>query len=94
MKLLGQTILEKFNRRHPDARSQISAWQREVETAKWQTPSDIKERYTSASFLPDNRVIFNIKGNHYRLDVKISYKRQIVRVVRVGTHDEYSKWRF
>lgn len=59
--------------------------------ADWKTPKDIKKICTSASFLEDNRVVFNIKGNDYRLIVHIDYLRKIVRVKFIGTHSEYDK---
>ena len=94
MKVVGKGLLDDFSRVHADARSQIALWLYEVEDAEWKTPSDIKERYSHASFVADNRVIFNLKGNKYRIDVKVSYKIQVVMIVRVGTHTEYDKWRF
>ena len=94
MKVVGRKKLEAFSRRHADVRSQIQAWLCEVEEAQWQTPHDVKARYTTASFLGDNRVVFNLKGNKYRLDVKLSYKNQVVLIKRIGTHAEYSTWKF
>lgn len=94
MKVIGVGILEQFARNHQNVSTQIWAWRCEVEEATWQSPKDIKDRYVSASFLDDNRVIFNLKGNKYRLDVKVSYKHQVVLVKRIGTHSEYSKWKF
>jgi len=94
MKVLGQAILIDYSNNHADVASQISAWTAEVKEAKWTTPNDVKARYANASFLSDNRVIFNIKGNKYRLDTKIYYQRQIVIVKRIGTHGEYNKWKF
>lgn len=94
MKLVGRPVLDEFGRQHADVRKQIAAWIAEVEAAEWQTPQDIKTRYIRASFLSDNRVIFNLKGNDYRLDVKVSYKNQTVLIKRIGTHDEYDKWEF
>lgn len=94
MKVLGREVLENFARKHSDVRSQIDAWIEEAEDAEWQTPNDVKKRYVSVSFLANNRIIFNLKGNKYRLDVKISFKNQIILVVRIGTHAEYSSWRF
>ena len=93
MLLVGLVLLEEFARLHGDARSQIDAWVREAEDASWRSPSDIKARYPSASLLSHNRVIFNLKGNSYRLEVKISYESQVVLIKRVGTHAEYSKWK-
>jgi mRNA interferase HigB len=93
MKILGRNILSAFKTAHKDASSQIDAWEAEVSAVNWDKPSDIKARYASASFLPDNHVVFNIKGNKYRLLVQIAYKTKIVIVKRSGTHQEYMKWR-
>jgi len=57
----------------------------------WESPAQVKEKYRSASFVGENRVIFNIKGNDYRLVVKINYPYQVVYVRCVGTHAEYDK---
>lgn len=94
MKVVGRKELERFARKHADVRGQINAWLAEVEEAEWESPTDIKRRYAHTSFLSDNRVIFNLKGNSYRLDTKVSFKNQIVVVVRIGTHAEYTSWIF
>jgi len=94
MKVVGRKELERFTRKHADVRGQINAWLAEVEEAEWDSTTDIKRRYASASFLSNNRVIFNLKGNSYRLDTKVSFKNQIVVVVRIGTHAEYTAWIF
>ena len=94
MKVIGQAILIDYSNNHADVASQMSAWIAEAKEAKWATPNDIKARYVNASFLSDNRIVFNIKGNKYRLDTKIYYQRQIVMVKRIGTHGEYNKWKF
>lgn len=92
MKIVGLQILYDFGNRHADVVSQLNTWIHEVEEAQWQTPNDLKARYVHASFVADNKVIFNLKGNKYRLEVKVSYKSQVVLVNRIGTHAEYSKW--
>jgi mRNA interferase HigB len=92
MRLFGKAKLDDFANNHADVRPQIYAWVYEVENAEWHNPNDIKARYVNASFLSDNIVIFNLKGNKYRLEVKITYKSQIVIVTRIGTHADYSKW--
>jgi mRNA interferase HigB len=94
MQILGLPILEAFKKDHAACRGQLDAWQTEVAHENWQTPNDIKQRYRSADFLADNRVIFNIKGNAYRLVVKIRYQNGLVVVEWVGTHAEYSKKKF
>ncbi|MHC4178837.1 MAG: type II toxin-antitoxin system HigB family toxin [Planctomycetota bacterium] len=94
MRVVGKKILEDFKRRHADARSHVDAWISEVEEAEWESSHDIKARYASASFLADNRVVFNLKGKSYRLDVKINYVTAVVLIKRIGTHAEYDNWKF
>jgi len=94
MQIHGLGLLDDFMRHHAEAREQVNAWLYEVERAEWMKSQDIKERYPSASFLSDNRVIFNIKGKKYRIAIQVSYKQQIVLILRCGTHAEYSKWKF
>lgn len=94
MQLLGLPKLEAFKRKHADVRGPLDAWRAEVEAAQWAGPQDVKDRYPSASFLADNRVIFNIKGNAYRLVVKVRYRNGIVWIEWVGTHGDYDKQDF
>jgi len=94
MRVVGRQRLDDFCRRHVDAKSRALAWLAEVEDAEWRTPHDIRGRYSSASFLGENRVVFNLGGNRYRLDAKISYQRQQLLIVRLGTHSEYESWTF
>lgn len=94
MQLLGLPKLEAFKRSHADSRGPLDTWRVEVEGAQWAGPQDIKDRYPSASFLADNRVIFNIKGNTYRLVVKARYQNGIVLVEWIGTHADYDKQNF
>lgn len=94
MRILGLPILEEFKRKHADSRGQLDTWRAEVEREEWRTPQDIKRRYRNADFLSDNRVIFNIKGNSYRLVAKVRFQSGIVLVEWVGTHAEYSKQKF
>jgi mRNA interferase HigB len=91
MRLAGRLVLQRFIAEHADARSATAAWVGEVEGKTWSSPGDIKLRYPSASFLPNNRVIFNIKGNKYRFVVVVIYAGQTVLVEWAGTHAEYSK---
>jgi len=94
MRILGLPIIEAFKKDHAASRGQLDAWQTDVERETWLTPHDIKRRYRSADFLTDNRVIFDIKGNSYRLVVKVRYQNGLVVVEWVGTHAEYSKKKF
>ncbi len=92
MIIVGRPILEELKRKHADVQSQVDAWEAEVSIAQWGTPHDLKRRYPSASILAENRVIFNLKGDKYRLRVMVSYKSKIVYVEKAGTHKEYEKW--
>ena len=94
MRVLGRDKLDTFSRKHADAKKALDAWFGEAQSADWQTSQDIKNRYSSADFLANNRVIFNIKGNHYRLVVKVKYENGIALIEWVGTHAEYDKKRF
>lgn len=92
MRVVGRKRMEQFARQHAAARPLVRAWLAEVQTADWRGPQDIKERYRTASFLAQNRVVFNLGGNKYRLLVQASYSNGVVVVERVGTHAEYSRW--
>ncbi len=92
MNIIGKDKLNEFKESHPDASSQVDSWVAEVEEADWDTPQSIKERYAKASILPGNQVVFNIRGNRYRLLVRVGYQSKVVLVKNVGTHDEYMEW--
>ncbi len=69
----------------------MKAWYQETSKAEWTNPNNLKAEYPSASFLANNRVVFNIKGNHYRLIVKINYDYQIIWIRFIGSHAAYDK---
>jgi mRNA interferase HigB len=94
VKISGRNRLLEFSCKHSNAKKALDAWFYEAESADWKTPQDIKNRYSSADFLANNRVIFNIKGNHFRLVVKVRYQNGIVLIEWVGTHADYDKKRF
>ncbi|MBK6803767.1 MAG: type II toxin-antitoxin system HigB family toxin [Betaproteobacteria bacterium] len=89
MKIVGRDKLTAFCLCHPDGRKQIACWLAEAGKVAWKTPQDIKDRYASVSFLSQNRVIFNVKGNDYRLETTIAYKTGVVIVDWIGTHADY-----
>ncbi len=91
MRIIAKKILRGFWDIHPDSEQQLKSWYQETSKAEWISPRQIKKEYPTASFLADNRVIFNIKGNHYRLIVKISYDYKMVWIRFIGTHAEYDK---
>lgn len=91
MKIIAKKILREFWQKHQDCKQQLKSWFQETSKVEWKSTKDIKKEYPSTSFLADNRVIFDIKENHYRLIVKINYDYQIVWIRFIGTHDEYDK---
>lgn len=91
MRLVGRDTLDEFTNAHDDARAWIENWIADVEAAQWRTPQDIRDSYASASFLANRIVIFNVKGNRYRLEVQVAYNTGVVVVKWAGTHAEYTK---
>jgi len=91
MNVISKRTLIKFYEHHVQAKTSLEVWHADARKSEWNTPDDIKKTYASASFLADNRVVFNIKGNDFRLIVHIDYKRKIVRVKFIGTHSQYDK---
>lgn len=91
MRVISRKALRECWERHPNAEQPLRAWLANVKRANWQTPANVKTTYRNASFLTNNRVVFNIKGNHYRLIVVIKYTRGIIYIRFVGTHAEYDK---
>ena len=89
MRVIAVSTLRDFWQRYPDAEQPLKAWYEEATNATWAQPADIKSQYRSASVLKNRRVVFNIKGNDYRLIVAVAYKLQVVYVKFVGTHREY-----
>ena len=89
MHLVSLPPLLAFVTKHPNAKQSILSWCDEVKKANWKQPADIKASYASSSILKNRRVVFNLKGNDYRLIVSVAYKTQFVFVKFIGTHQEY-----
>ncbi len=91
MRIIAISHLRQFYEAHPDAEQSLKAWVESARQAHWSTPADIKAQYRNASILKNRRVVFNIKGNDYRLIVAVAYQIGIVYVKFVGTHADYDK---
>lgn len=91
MRIFARSTLQQFWEQHPDSKDSLDAWFAEALHASWRSPQEIKLRYSSADVLPDNRIVFNIKGNKYRLIVKIHYNTGMVFIRFIGTHAEYDR---
>ncbi|WP_232436028.1 type II toxin-antitoxin system HigB family toxin [Leptospira noguchii] len=93
MRIISRKVLKDFyeNPKYSDAKIPIEVWYKDTLKSKWASPNAIKEKYRNASFLKNNRVIFNIHGNKYRLIVKIHYNLQTIFIRFIGTHEQYDK---
>ena len=90
MRVIAKKILKEFWEKHSDCEQQLKSWYQEASNAEWKSPNEIKLEYPSASILSNNRIVINIKGNNYRLIIKINYDYQIVWIRFIGTHSEYN----
>lgn len=91
MRVYTPSTLRAHWKRYADAEGPLRAWLADAEKTSWRSPQDIKADYASASILSSDRVVFNVKGNTYRLVVVVSYAHQVVLVKFFGTHAEYDK---
>lgn len=89
MRIIAVSYLRSFWEKNPDAEQHLKSWIDEVKRASWKNSGDIKAQYRHASILKNRRVVFNIKGNDYRLVVSVAYHFQAVYVKFIGTHKEY-----
>lgn len=91
MRVISRSTLRDFWTVHTDCEQQLKSWYKEATEAQWEKPEDIKKIYRTSSILQGNRVVFNIKGNTYRLIIKINYEFGIIWIRFIGTHAEYDK---
>jgi mRNA interferase HigB len=91
VRIIALSTLRAFWDKYPDAQTPLRSWYALASRADWRTPADIKEAYRSASFTANSRVVFNIKGNDYRLVVLVKYERGLIFIRFVGTHLQYDK---
>lgn len=91
VKVIKPSVLADFWREHPDAEQPLKAWLDDAESAEWSDPIAVKKASTAASILKSGRVVFDIKGNDFRLVVWIQYEIQLILIKFIGTHAEYDK---
>jgi len=91
MRIIARRTLREFCDSDAGAKAALDAWYHEARKANWKTPNEIKERYRHASIVGNNRVVFNIAGNKYRLVVRIDYSAGIIFIRFIGTHADYDK---
>lgn len=92
MQIIAKRTLREFWQIHDQARTPLEAWHAVASHAEWAGPADIKAMFgANVDFVGDNRVIFDIAGNRYRLIVRVSYRFKVVQIKFVGTHAEYDR---
>ena len=92
MQVIARRTLREFWEAHPDAEAPLQAWYKIASRATWKAPQDIKDQFGSAvDFVGDNRVVFDIGGNKFRLVVHAAYPFKRLLVKFVGTHRDYDK---
>jgi mRNA interferase HigB len=91
MKIFSRGTLRDFWIKHGGCELQLKTWYRETEKSAWKSLNQLKQDFPSASILVGNRVVFNIKGNNYRLIVKFNFEYQLAWIRFIGTHSEYDK---
>lgn len=90
-RIFSKSTIREFWEKHPDAEQYLKTWYETVKNADWKSPGDVKLTYANASILKNSRIVFNIKGNSYRLIAKFNFEKQWVIVRFIGTHQEYDK---
>ena len=92
VRIFNRSTLQDFWKRYPDAEQTLRAWHHEVENASWEGPAEIRQLYGTADFVANNRVVFDIRGNNYRLIVAVKYGPIFCVYIRfIGTHAEYDQ---
>jgi mRNA interferase HigB len=91
VRVIAKRTLREFWRKHKDSEQQLKSWYREVDKGNWHHLNELKADYPNISILKNNRVCFDIKGNHYRLIARINFDYQMMWIRFIGTHAEYDK---
>ncbi|AUD04850.1 type II toxin-antitoxin system HigB family toxin [Spirosoma pollinicola] len=90
-RIIAKRTLKEFWEKHSDAEQYLKTWYETAKQAEWKSPNDVKKTYANASIIAGNRVVFNIKGNDYRLIVKFNYQQQWAFIRFIGTHSLYDR---
>ena len=90
-RILSKSTLRSFWENYPDCEQHIKTWHKTAKDSNWKSLADVKQTYGNASIVGNSRVVFNIKGNHYRLVVKFNFERSWAFIRFIGTHQEYDK---
>jgi mRNA interferase HigB len=90
-RIFSKSTLREFLEKHPESEQYLKTWHDTALNADWENPNDVKQTYANASVLKDSRMVFNIKGNSFRLVAKFNFEKQWIFIRFIGTHSEYDK---
>jgi len=88
-RIFAKSSLREFWKSHPDSEQYLKTWYDTAMSSSWKTPNEVKQTYRNASILREGRIVFNIKGNDYRLVVKFNFEKQWIFIRFIGTHEDY-----
>ncbi len=90
-RIFAKSTLKRFWEKYPDSEQYLMTWYNTVMNPDWKTPNEVKQTYATASILREGRIVFNIKGNSYRMIVKFNFQKQCAFIRLIGTHSEYDR---
>ena len=90
-RIFSKSTLKEYWLKNPDSEQYLKTWFHTAMNANWKTPNEVKQTYANASILKESRIVFNIKGNTYRLVAKFNFEKQWIFIRFIGTHNEYDK---
>lgn len=90
-RIFSKSTLREYWEKHPETEQYLKTWYDTAMNSNWKNPNDVKQTYATASILKNERIVFNIKGNSFRLIVKLNFEKQWIFVRFIGTHSEYDK---
>jgi len=90
-RIFAKSTLREYWEKHPDSEQYLKTWFDTAMSSDWKTPADVKKTYANASILKESRIVFNIKGNSYRLVTKFNFEKQWIFIRYIGLHAEYDK---
>ena len=90
-RIFAKSTLREFWEKFPGSEQYLKTWYDTAMSSNWKSPSDVKQTYANASILKDSRIVFNIKGNIYRLVAKFNFEKQWIFIRFIGSHKEYDR---
>jgi mRNA interferase HigB len=90
-RIFAKSTLREYWEKKPESEQYLKTWYDTAKSSDWESPNDVKQTYATASILKNNRIVFNIKGNSFRLVVKFNFTKNWIFIRFIGTHEEYDR---